>query len=395
MAITGGLSKRSADRLAVVDARLRETGMFGAARIRLQRQAFQLMPAYVPGDNVLVEDVRIQLAQARTLGPRLSPEVLRSIDRLAALMSVSLVDRNDLVTAAIVLERITEGESVSHEQLLADATDDVYRDRDLVASALALVTALLVVGIWIAPQRMVSPLRPLVHHWLRGMLDQRRTTLRLERMALASEAAASLAHELRNPLAGITLALQNLEKESDDLAPRVRPLVTELERVTRTLNEHLGAMRGSPGEPIDVDIHRLLSDLAELLGYEAAPGVTVEAYAPVGLTCRTREDQLRQALLNLGLNALQAVERGGRVRFDAETVDGLLRIRVQDTGGGFPPSILEGGPLPLSSSRPGGSGLGLRVVKRAVAELGGQVVLSNAGGGATAEIVFPCRRGAE
>jgi signal transduction histidine kinase len=393
MAVTGVLSARSRDRLDLIEARLRETGTFSGARIRLQRQAFSLMPAFVPGENVLVDDIRIQLAQARTLGSRLPDDALETIDALSRALGAPLVARGDLEAAALFLERVLDAEVASQERVLEAARDSARGERNVLFAVLLAGAGVLIAVIWAFPQRIVAPLRPLVRFWLRGVIDQRRTALRLERMALASEAAASLAHELRNPLAGVSLGLQNLERDADELAPRIRPLVEEVERATRTLNEHLDALRGPTEEPRDVDLHRMLTDLGELLGYEAAPGVSLDVDAPVGLRCRTREDRLRQSLLNLGLNALHALEAtGGRVRMEGRRDGDSVILRVHDTGPGFPAQILQGGPVPLSSGGSGGSGLGLRVVRRAVSELGGELQLLNPSeGGALAEITLPCR----
>jgi len=392
-ALTVALSRRGVDRLEMTGARLDETGAFSTARIRLQRAAFEQLPPYLSGGTVLVDDIRIQLQQARNLGPRLPADVLAAIDRLSTALGAPLVARGDLLAAAVLLERIVEAESEAQAQILTDAIYDIRRERTMVLVGLLATVALLSVLLWTTPQRVVAPLRPLLGFWFRGLMDQRRTALRLERLALAGEAAATLAHELRNPLAGVTLGLQNLERESEDLAPRVRPLVEELERVTRTLNEHLGAFKGPVEEASKVDVRRILTDLGELLRYEAPAGITVEIEAPVGLTCRTKNDRLRQVVLNLGLNGLHALEPAGRgrLRLEGWSDGSTLEIRVRDTGPGFPEAVLNGIQPPLSSASPSGSGLGLRIVRRAVAELGGSLKLSNPpDGGALVVVSLPC-----
>lgn len=390
--MTSALSRRSLDRLTLVEARLRETGAFSGARLRLQRRAFDLLPPELPGENVLVDDIRIQLLQARNLGPRLPDEILESVDRLYAVLSAPLVSRRDLVSAALLLERIVDAEAESQERILQDSLADVRRERGLILVGLLMTTSLALVVVWVVPKRVTAPLRPLFRFWLRGVLAQRRASLRVERMALASEAAASLAHELRNPMAGVALGLQNLERDAPELEPRIRPLVDELERVTRTLGDHLEALRG-PREPRqDVAVGRMLIDLAELLRYEASSGVSVDVVAPSGLSCRTQPDRLRQALLNLGLNSLQALEgSGGSVRLEGERVGEVLELRVRDSGPGFPDSVLQGALAPFASAKAAGYGLGLRVVRRAIAEIGGEVKLSNPmDGGALVEIRIEC-----
>lgn len=387
------LGSRNLERLALVDARLQDVGQFAGARASLQRQSFELLPRTLPGDNVLVQDVRLQLLQADQLGDRLPATVRTALGELDAALRRPLVGRDALVTAAILLERIVQAEADAQEQIFADARSDIRRERTLIYAGLVLITLLLVAALWVAPRTASGPLRLLARAWLRGVLDQRRTLLRAERLALAGEAAASLAHEMRNPLAGIVLGLQNLERDvPDPLVSRVRPLVTEIERVNRSLNEHLGALRAPVETPEPVDIQRTVSELAELLRYEAADRIAIETDVPQGTVCRTQPDRFRQVVLNLGLNAIQAMEgEGGRLRIRASSSGGSLDVEVRDTGPGFPPALLAATPAPFTTTRAQGTGLGLRLVRRTVTEMGGIVELSNpAEGGARVLVRIPC-----
>lgn len=389
--VVGIMATRNLRRLELVDGRLRDTGRFAEARARLQRRAFELLPATLPGDNVLVRDIVLQIGQARRLGERLPDDVRVALERLEVSLNGAVVLRDDLVVAASLLETIVDAESVVQERIFADAQSAIRYERNVTWGGLFILTLLAFAGVWRVP-RGGAPLRSLARIWLRGVLDQRKTLLRAERLALAGEAAASLAHELRNPLAGVTLALQNLERDHDDLSPRVRPMVSELERITRTLNEHLGAVRVPTEPPSDVDVGQVVSDLVELLRYEAADGVEIVTDLAPGLRCRTQEDRLRQVLLNLGLNGLQALEaEGGTLRFEAALREGSLELTVRDTGPGYPEDVLHGVAGPFASSKPGGVGLGLRLVRRMVGEMKGTLLLENlAGGGASATMRIPC-----
>lgn len=386
------LARQNLRRLELVDSRLQDTGQFAEARARLQRRAFELLPPTLTGESVLVGDVLLQIRQARQLGSMLPENVRASLERLDRTLQAPFVLRDDLVLAASLLETIVDAESVVQEQIFADARTDIRNERNVTLTGLVLLMALGLLGVWKVPQGGVAPLRPFVRLWLRGVLDQRRTLLRAERLALAGEAAAGLAHEIRNPLAGVTLALQNLERDSPEVAPRIRPMVSELERVTRTLNEHLGALRAPPEGLSEVDVSRLVLDLVELLRYEADTGVQLVTAVPPGVVCRTRQDRLRQVLLNLALNAQQALEaNGGTVRFELAAHEAELTLAVRDTGPGFPEAVLQGVTAPFASTKPGGVGLGLRLAQRMVRELGGTLELSNPdGGGALAVLRIPC-----
>ncbi|MEJ2205216.1 MAG: sensor histidine kinase [Gemmatimonadota bacterium] len=386
------LARQNLRRLELVDSRLQDTGRFAEARARLQRRAFELLPPTLTGESVLVSDVLLQIRQARQLGSMLPEDVRASLERLDRTLQAPFVLRDDLVLAASLLERIVDAESVLQEQIFANARADIRNERNVTLAGLVLLTALGLLGVWKVLEGGVPPFRPFVRLWLQGVLDQRRALLRAERLALAGEAAAGLAHEIRNPLAGVTLALQNLERDSPDVAPRIQPVVSELERVTRTLNEHLGALRTPPESLSDVDVSRLVLELVELLRYEADKGVQLVTAVPQGIVCRTRQDRLRQVLLNLALNALQALEAsGGTVRFELTANGAELTLAVRDTGPGFPEAVLQGVPAPFTSTKPGGVGLGLRLVQRMVRELGGDLELSNPEeGGALAVLRLPC-----
>jgi signal transduction histidine kinase len=389
-ALTTVTSRRSIDRLSAVRERLEEAGTFGGARLRLYRRTFELLPPYIPGENALVDDVRIQLLQAGELGDRLPEAARSSLDHLSSVLSLPLVSKTDLLTASDVLERIGEAETEANLRLVDESLADLRRDRDVIWIGSTLLAILLVTIIWAAPHRLAAPLRPLMRFWIGGVLEQRRTALRLERMAFAGEAAASLAHELRNPLAGVIMGLSNLEHEAEELRPRLRPLLDELQRISRTLSEHLGALAGPTEDPSVVDLAGVLRDLAELLRYEAPPAVAIDIEAPGGLSLLTRRDRLRQALLNLGLNAVHAVGATGRVLFEAEQQDDGVVVKVLDSGPGFPPHVLQGSQPPLASTKEGGTGLGLRIVRRAVAELGGSLELANPPeGGAEVTVRLP------
>lgn len=386
------LSARNADRLGIVDARLRDTGRFAEARARLQARSLEAVPPVLSAQSAFVQDVRIQVEQARRLGERLDPETRALLERLTVALGQPLVSRADLLAAAGVLAQIVDAESQVQERIFADARRDARRETLLTFVALLLLGLLSAIAVWAAPRAAATaPVRKLLRASIRTVFDQRRSLLRAERMAIAAESAATLAHELRNPLAGVTMGLQNLERELPDHATRIGPMVGELQRVSRTLNDHLGALR-APLEPAtDTDVAQMVDELVELLTYEAAAGVAVVDDVLDGLRARVPADRLRQVLLNLGLNAIQAVEAGGgRVVFEGRRTPEGLRLEVHDTGPGFPEPVLKGATGPLVSSKPGGSGVGLRLVRRLTEEMGGRLHLqSDPAGGARAVVILP------
>ncbi|APZ42489.1 sensor histidine kinase [Acidihalobacter ferrooxydans] len=225
------------------------------------------------------------------------------------------------------------------------------------------------------------------------MLTQSALT-RAERLAAAGELAASLAHDLRNPLAGVRLALHNLENdcESPELRERLQLVGAEVDRLVDTLNAQLARVRQQPEAATPVDIATQFQAIARLqqLRFEGHCRLRIET--PTKLCCRVPEVGLRLALDNLISNACEAVsDKNGEVRVQAGRVADELRIIVEDNGPGFPAAMLKQGPQLFTTDKPGGTGLGLVSVQRFAHENQGRLTLSNRPeGGARALLVLAC-----
>ena len=234
----------------------------------------------------------------------------------------------------------------------------------------------------------------------RTLLEQHRSLSNTERLAAVGEMMARIAHELRNPLAGVKLACTNLREElsqrlgSPEYNERLDMITGEVDRIITMQNTLLDHSRHKPEPSLDITIARTVKDLVMLTRYQLPGQVRVELQIPEDIICRLPEAQFRQSLLNLVLNATQAIgEQEGRIMIDADLSEGMLRLVVCDDGPGFPPDLLEYGIRAFVTHRPEGTGLGLSMVQRFARTLGGSVTLANREPhGACVTLALPCRK---
>jgi signal transduction histidine kinase len=213
-----------------------------------------------------------------------------------------------------------------------------------------------------------------------ALLEQQYSLARAERLAAIGEVAAELAHEIRNPLAGIQMAFTNLRREIDDeyQCERMDLISSELKRLARLLSDMLDQSRHSPEIATDFDMTTLIRDLLALTRYQIAESITLNSDTPDTLPVHLPESGIRQALLNLILNAADALDGGsGLIRIKAYTDFQGLHLDVFDNGPGFSDDMLNYGIRPFRTSRPRGTGLGLAMVQRFVKDIGGTIKLNN------------------
>lgn len=236
-------------------------------------------------------------------------------------------------------------------------------------------------------------LRSEVRNATRALLQQQSALARAERMAATGEMAAGVAHDLRNPLAGIRAAIDNLLEDVDDSDKRERLslIAEEIDRMSARLNELLSAARQKPEKSSTIDLSETVDSLLSLVGYQLPDEIRLSARVPADLTAVLPEAGLRQALLNLMLNSARAIgNRPGAIEVHAQAADENLRIRVCDDGPGFSEDALKAEPRAFSTSSPGGTGLGLAMVSRFARDLGGRLYLENRSeGGACVTIELP------
>lgn len=226
-----------------------------------------------------------------------------------------------------------------------------------------------------------------------ALLEQQHSLARAERLAAIGEVAAELAHEIRNPLAGVQVAFSNLRFEIDDAqqCERMAMIDSELKRLAKLLNDTLEKSRHLPEPSSQFDVAASIRDLMALTRYQIAEAVQLSIDAPASLKVNLPEGGFRQALLNLLLNAADAVEAASGFIGIQIFQDGQgIHVNVLDNGPGFSQDMLDYGIRPFRTSRQRGTGLGLAMVQRFVREAGGSIQLTNRQpAGACVSIVLP------
>jgi signal transduction histidine kinase len=206
--------------------------------------------------------------------------------------------------------------------------------------------------------------------------------------------AARLAHEVKNPLAAIKGLSTHMARNATDpkSAERLAIVAAEADRLQSIVESYLSFSRGleelsvAPTRPHD--IARELALLLETRAVDA--GVTLEVTGSAEVELNADARKIRQALLNLVLNAMQASSAGENVIIDighACSVDGFLRLRVIDHGAGMSKDVLERIRKPYFTTREGGTGLGVAVARGIVEQHGGHVAWESASGKGTTVII--------
>jgi signal transduction histidine kinase len=229
---------------------------------------------------------------------------------------------------------------------------------------------------------------------LAGLRGYRAELVQAERMAILGRIASAIAHELRNPLTAIRMNVQMLPAEEDATAREEEAalILEEIGRLERTVDDLLSLSRTTPMTRTDVDVGDLVRSTIELMDRQMEHlHVRVEVDADEMPPLRADETRLRQVLLNLLLNAAQAMPEGGLVSVKIRAVDEGVRISLTDTGGGVPPDIAPGIFEPFVSGRPGGTGLGLAICQQIVAAHGGTIAFRDTGHGTVFDVTIPSR----
>lgn len=231
----------------------------------------------------------------------------------------------------------------------------------------------------------------------RRTIQLERQLSRSENLAAMGRLTATLAHEIKNPLAIIRGSAQRLGRLEPEAERMARFVVEEADRLSNTMGRYLQFARGDQAPAGEGDaVAPLVATLDLLEGELRSRSVALERVgapwpaAPV----RLDNESLKQVYLNLILNAVEAMEGGGRLTVGAHLRPGRVEVAFTDDGPGIPPEVLRKLGQPFTTTKARGSGLGLFLARRLVRSAGGDLhIESREGHGTACTVRLPRREG--
>ena len=203
--------------------------------------------------------------------------------------------------------------------------------------------------------------------------------LRMDRLVSLGKLASGIAHELRNPLAGIKTTAQALGEEfSEDDSRReyLNRITKEIDRLNELLKTFFSFAKPQKLNLVYCHIKDVINEIIPFLIKEIADrGIHfLEHYDPHLSRIKVDKSQMYQVFLNLFLNALQAMPNGGQLKIEVKPLaSGLIQIAVSDTGKGIPPHIVDKVFDPFFTTKPKGIGLGLSITYQIIKKHGGTI----------------------
>lgn len=221
-----------------------------------------------------------------------------------------------------------------------------------------------------------------------------------EKLAMVGELAAGLAHEIRNPLSAIMASAKLLREHRDDLSEEdYRTLTETIEKESRRLeallSDFMTFAKPKVPKPELMDLNQIVRDAVRVLKYdpEQLHGIEIiEELDPTLPPTMVDPYQIEQVFLNVLLNAVQAMRRGGRLTLRSGKENGEIWFAISDTGIGIASEKMDKIFKPFFTDKPQGTGLGLSIAQRIVEEHDGRIeVMSKPGRGSIFTIFLPIR----
>jgi two-component system, NtrC family, sensor histidine kinase HydH len=214
------------------------------------------------------------------------------------------------------------------------------------------------------------------------LLESQERLVRSESFAAVGEAAAYVSHEIKNPLMVIGGLAAQVERTIED-GPAIKQKLQIIQNEVQRLENFLGDLRDftRPTVPTKqkVDLNQIIQEVEALMQEQAqSQGITLREHLDPQLPpLEADPSQMKQVLLNLVKNSLEALNSGGQVTFSSGTEDHQVWFAVRDNGNGMPPEVLDKIFNPFFTTKEKGTGLGLAVIHKIVEDHNGEITVSS------------------
>jgi two-component system sensor histidine kinase HydH len=227
------------------------------------------------------------------------------------------------------------------------------------------------------------------------LLESQERLLRSERFAAVGEAAAYVSHEIKNPLMVIGGLANQVERHLTGASQeKLHIIQTEVKRLESFLGELRDFLRPAQPSKQEIDLNRVIQEVKALMGDAVAEkGVALEERLDPNLpVVEADPNQIKQVLVNLVKNAVEATEGKGKILVSSGTRDAQVWFAVQDTGKGMPGDVLEKIFHPFYTTKDKGTGLGLAVINKIITDHHGTITVESvAGSGSTFTVRLPIK----
>jgi two-component system sensor histidine kinase PilS (NtrC family) len=227
---------------------------------------------------------------------------------------------------------------------------------------------------------------------LEQMADSRK------RLSEMGALAASMAHEIRNPLNAIGITIQRMRSEikpsegEDTYRKFLDGLKMEIARLDSVIEKFLAVARSTKPRFEKTSLNNLITEIVALYSDQArSRGLNLGWIPKAEITAEIDSDSIKQALMNIVKNSMEAVPDGGNIEIEVGSVGDRIKISVVDNGPGIDDT--SSAMKPFHTTKEGGTGLGLATASTILADHGGELVIeSSSGGGCRVDLIFPAER---
>lgn len=241
-----------------------------------------------------------------------------------------------------------------------------------------------------------------VLHDMTEMRRQEKEQKEKERLSFLGNLVANFAHEIKNPLNGLSIAAQRLQREypqqNEEYSKLITIIIKEIDSMTKILNDFLSLVRPQVKEYQEFDLSQLTKDVGMLVKEQMnQKGIKYIENIETGIKCVASFEDIKRVLMNLLLNAVDAVsslvEREPEITISLKRKKMYLVIEITDNGPGIPARALKKIFEPYYTTKKGGTGLGLYIAQKIINEHNGKIkVQSISGRGTTFSVILPYKK---